>query len=236
MRNGTPSTSTGAVSSSGPITNATRYVDIGIVSAKRTRTRPSPSGFACHFRTVRDREKTVGDLEGDPEHRLELGFVETRERPASVGRLELRGREGPRSTVVVDERAAVEPDEAGADLAAEAQGQGRGAGCQGTGRLHRDPLRLGPEGCHGIMGNPSLLEAYDLDLEIVSIEDDGRGRFGDVHLDRDLARERGRVQVRCDGEVVAAGGDPTGQAPGLGHGAISVMGPSRSSGPPGRGA
>ena len=32
------------MASSGPTTNATRYVDIAIVSANRTRTRPSPAG------------------------------------------------------------------------------------------------------------------------------------------------------------------------------------------------
>ena len=41
MRSGVPSTSTGSVASSGPTTNATRYVLSGIVSANRTATRPS---------------------------------------------------------------------------------------------------------------------------------------------------------------------------------------------------
>ncbi len=44
IRSGTPSTSTGSVASSGPTTNATRYVDIAIVSSNRTRTRPFPVG------------------------------------------------------------------------------------------------------------------------------------------------------------------------------------------------
>ena len=43
-RSGMPSTSTGSVASSGPTTNATRYVLITIVSAKRTATVPSGRG------------------------------------------------------------------------------------------------------------------------------------------------------------------------------------------------
>src|SRR5918995_387759 len=42
-RNGLPSTSTGSVATSGPTTNATRYVDIGIVSANRTATLSTPT-------------------------------------------------------------------------------------------------------------------------------------------------------------------------------------------------
>src|SRR6266508_4271750 len=43
-RSGTPSTSTASVSSSGPTTHATRYVDIGIVSSNRIAVFRSPDG------------------------------------------------------------------------------------------------------------------------------------------------------------------------------------------------
>ena len=105
IRSGTPSTSTGSVASSGPTTNATRYVDIGIVSANRTRTRPSPAGRrAPTSGPFEIASRPSSHHERDAEHGLQVGLVPARERAARVGGLELRGRDRARAARLVRRR------------------------------------------------------------------------------------------------------------------------------------
>ena len=75
---------------------------MAMVSAKRTRRRPSGQGRS---RRPRGRWSTAaepgGDVEGDREDGLAVGLVEAGEGAAGVGRLELGGGQGVVDAVVV---------------------------------------------------------------------------------------------------------------------------------------
>ena len=93
-RRGTPSTSAGGVSSNGPTTNATRYVDISMVSWKRTRRRPSLAGSSLATDALDSAVSSLVNDQGDREDRLELRLVPAREGPPGVGRFELGHGDG----------------------------------------------------------------------------------------------------------------------------------------------
>ncbi len=76
MRTGVPRTSTGSVATSGPTTNATRYVDIGMVSPKRTLRPPWARGASWTSGPLEYAAEPVGDVQGDREDRLAVGLVE----------------------------------------------------------------------------------------------------------------------------------------------------------------
>jgi hypothetical protein len=67
--------------------------------------------LAAKFAGVGDRQLIFGHDERDREAGLQIGLVPTGEGPASVGRLELRRGDGLLLTLVVGERAAVEPSQ-----------------------------------------------------------------------------------------------------------------------------
>ena len=223
-RTATPPASTGSVSSSGPTTHATRYVDIGIVGAKCTRTPSVAERLAADLRTVRDREQAVGDHERDVEHRLELGLVEARERPAGVRRLELRGREHPLVARAVDVGAAVVAEQAPAHRRCRTGAPGEPAILdERTLRLNCDPLGGRVDGelpsrspcrvCVSETSSTSSSLAWSTTVDVGSVT---------IEIDRDLAREAGRVGVGLDLEVVGDRQDGAVETSAVGHVALRV--------------
>ena len=120
-RSGMPSTSTGSVASSGPTTNATRYVLITIVSANCTATLPPEALGALDLGTIGDGREASVDDERDAEDGLEVRLVPARERPPAVGGLHLGRGDDLLGASGIAERAAVEA----AQLVVEDPGEGR---------------------------------------------------------------------------------------------------------------
>ncbi len=94
MRTGTFPAITASVVTSSPTTKHTRYVDITIVSSKRTARIARGEDRLARHRGVGDGGQALLDDERDPEDRLGVGLVPAGEGLARVGGLELRRRDG----------------------------------------------------------------------------------------------------------------------------------------------
>ena len=124
-----------------------------MVSAKRTRRLPLPSGSDEISRAF---DRTVSDFvghNGDAEARFQVGFVPAREGPPGVSGLELGGGQPGLFAVVPAELAAVKATQQVIELAREAQVQRVGAGFQRAGG-HQDGLLLLGDGRRPWRGGP----------------------------------------------------------------------------------
>ena len=163
---------------------------------------------------VGDRRQALGDVERDPEDRLELGFVPARKGAPAVRRLHLGGGDHLLDAVVVDVGAAVEPAQLVVEHAVELDRQDAGAGGDRRGR--RDDETFGLRFEPPRRGDPVDLAARD--VQLVGIEHEFVGRVVDDQLDADRATERRVGERRAQDQVVAARADAVGKPVGIGVG------------------
>ena len=171
-------------------------------------------GGPFDLRTVRQRRQIGGDDQRHAEDRLQVGLVPRRERPSSVGGLEVGGGDDLGAVVGALVRRPVEPDQLVVQLAAEVEVQRPLPRRRITVQRQVCPLGVGVEPDRIDLDPPAVsrLQGATNDLEIDGVEDDLRDRLGDRDGDVLAARERTRRQVRRQHQLVATGRDGSRQA------------------------
>jgi hypothetical protein len=139
--------------------------------------------------------RPFGTLQGDLEDRLEGGLVEAGEAAAGARRLELRGRQDSLRAVGPRVSRLVEAAHFLAQLAGEADRDGRGT--RGSGCFAASVTRS--RAASGRISSAAPSQARVGDLEVRGVEHDLLRRRLHLELDRHLALERQGVEVGLEG-------------------------------------
>ncbi len=153
---------------------------------------------------IREGGQVLVHDQGDLEDRLAIGLVPTRERPTGVRRLHLGRGDGVGQSRDVGEGAAVEPPQLVVELTGERTAQGGGTGGQALVEGEADAVLLGLEADRGVEHGPvGQLDGRDVERQLRGVGDDGLEVLVHDDVDGDVARERGRLEVRAKLEDIA---------------------------------
>ncbi len=161
---------------------------------------PVRSGALLDHGAVGEGGEGVVDHQGDLEGGFELGFIETGEGTAGVGRLHLGGGDGVFGAGLVGEGGPVEPVELVVENAGEGQMQGGRALLEGLGESECGPLFVAVEIDGGGDEGPAavgiaVVELGEGDGQLGRVESDRGGRLHHRKVDLDVAAEGGCGEV-----------------------------------------